>query len=661
MSLKINLITLSILAVSGLSMAADFGVGNANTSMVNQAKYECKRCVGHTGYQGRVSVSAGYNDISDIDVGNTLNTAEDGAIGAVSGDIRYSNNEGYRAQIKAEQLGMDNSFISLQAGKSDLYELLFDHTSLKTYQAGDVQSQLWHNNGTLTPSLSVNQFDLALEREKLGLGFEYGHDFYTGFLHYSQEDKTGYKSSSIITPSPVNFGLPVDATTKQWDAGISLNGDNWITELSYSGNFYENNIKNLSLPYQDDVYAASPDNQAHQVSLSGGYQLSRTVMSGRFVIGRMIQDSDLIQMSGNPLQNWDGEVDTLDGRFAVTSMLNSRFRLGGSVDYSKRDNKSSVAEFAQYNFNSLTGAFRQNTPRDYERKTYKVNASYRIASGYRLQAGYDRKEVDRSFSEREETHDDSFWLKFKVQALDTFNINVKAEHAKRGGSEYETNALTSSEQNPLMRKYYLANRTRNAVELSVIHTPESWMSIDVTARYAKDEYDETQIGLTDSEDYGYNVNVSVQFSEHVNAYGFAGQQWINSNQAGSQSFSLPDWYVDIEDEFINIGAGLSYDGLMQDKLTLGVDYLFSNSISDTYVTSEGTSPYGDYYSYNHSASVYTNYALNELMSLKLSYLYDRYFDTDSANNEVPGLITLSDINHDYNAHQVMLSFTYLLR
>ncbi|MDO6777635.1 MtrB/PioB family outer membrane beta-barrel protein, partial [Shewanella sp. 3_MG-2023] len=183
--------------------------------------------------------------------------------------------------------------------------------------------------------------------------------------------------------------------------------------------------------------------------LSGQYQLNRTVMNGRIVTGRMIQDDNLIQVTGNPLQNWDGQIDTLDGRFALTSMLTNRLRLGGSVDYSKRDNKSSTAEFAQYNFNSLTGAFRQNTPQDIERNTYKVNASYRIASGYRLQAGYDRKEVERTFSDREQTNDDNLWLKFNVRALDKVNFNLKAEHANRSGSDYEANELTSSENNAL--------------------------------------------------------------------------------------------------------------------------------------------------------------------------------------------------------------------
>ena len=664
MSFKLNLITLSLLAVSTSSMAVNFGVGHANTTTVDTHKYECKRCTNLVGYSGEVSVAAGYNDISDIHAGNALGTAKDGTVAIVNGDMRFNSESGYQARMQAHQLGMDNGFAHLSAGKAGLYEFSLDYDAIKTYKAGDVESRLWHNDGLLTPSDAVNTFDLAQRREKVALGMEYGQDFYGVFVNYSQEDKTGHKSASLVSPSPINFGLPTDSRTKQLDAGVHLSGDNWLTELSYFGSYYENNIDHLSLPYANDVYSATPDNQAHQVALSGQYNIGRTLMNGRIVTGRMIQDDNLIQVTGNPLQNWDGQIDTLDGRFALTSMLTNRLRLGGSVDYSKRDNKSSTAEFAQYNFNSLTGAFRQNTPQDIERNTYKVNASYRIASGYRLQAGYDRKEVDRTFSDREQTNDDNLWLKFNVRALDKVNFNLKAEHANRSGSDYEANELTSSENNALLRKYYLADRTRNAVELKVNYIPINWMSLDISTRYAQDEYDDTQIGLTESEDYGYDANLNIAFNQHIDGYVFAGQQWINSNQAGSQRFGAADWMADIEDEFINLGAGASYSGLMQDKLTLGIDYIFSNSVSNTDVTADTTNPYGDYYSYNHSASMYADYALNEQMALKLTYRYERYFDTDAANvgvNDIPGMITLGDINHNYNAHQVMLSFTYKLR
>ena len=668
MTFKLNIITVSLLAMSGSVVAANFGVGNANTESVNMDKYQCKRCVSATGYSGSFTLLTGYNSPEDAHAGNALSSDEEGAIAAISGDVRYLNDTGYKASMQAHQLGMDNGFANIKVGKSGLYELELDYQAIKTFEAGDVRSQLWQNDGMLTPSVYPNQFDLALQRENSAIGFSFGEGVYNTFVRFSQEEKTGHQSASFVAPSPTNFGLPVDSTTKQLDAGASLAGDNWLTELNYFGSYYSNNIDDLSLPYMNDVYSAAPDNQAHQLSISGQYQLDRTVMSGRLVTGRMIQDDSLIQVSGNPLQSWDGQIDTFDGRFAVTSMLNNRLRVVASVDHSKRDNKSSSWEFTQYSYNSLSGAFKQNVPQDIERSTYKLNASYRLASGYRVQAGFDRKEIDRSYSEREQTDENNLWAKLNISALDNVNINVKASHGVRGGSEYEVNELTSSEDNALMRKYYLADRTRNAVELKLNHSPLSWVSIDLTGRYAIDDYDATIIGLTESQDYGYDLNISVQLSKDISAYGFAGQQWIDSTQAGSQSFSSPDWQANIQDEFINLGTGISYSGLMEDKLTLGGDYLFSNSISDTYLDGSAVTnsalQYGDYFAYNHSVNMYANYALSPKMALKLSYQYERYYDTDGAQmgiNTVPGLTTLGELNHDYNAHQVMLSFSYLLR
>jgi len=653
---KISL-SLSLLAMSGHCLAANFDINQANLNNVDVNKYECKRCEKPDDYKGFVNVSSGYTDSDDIHAGNALGTSDKGAFGAVSSEFNYQGSTGYQASLTAHQLGMDNGFSRLSVGKSGLYTLDIDYSELKTNQAGDINIESY-------PSAINDQFDLALMRKKVGLSFDYGHDFYKVFTGYNIENKTGRQSSSLLAPTAINVGLPVDMVTQQWNAGMSLNGDNWLSEISYLGNSFHNNTDDLLEPNVGGVYAASPDSIAHHLSLSGQYNLGSTVVNGRFMTGRMIQDESLIE--GFPLQNWEGEVNTLDGHLAVTSMVNNRLRVGGSAEYSKRNNESDIAAFNQYNLSTVTGKLRQNIPQDIERNTYKLNAAYRFANGYRLQAGYDLKEVERSSGDREQTNDDNMWVKLKLNVLDNLNIKLKAEHATRDGSKYEASELTSSEDNGLMRKYYLADRTRNGGEIQINHNPFEWLGIGLTTRYAKDEYDETLIGLTESEDYGYDLNMSVNFNSHVNGYGSVSQQWITSAQAGSESFSSPDWVDDIEDEFINIATGMSIGGLMQDKLTLGLDYQFSNSVSDTYVTTDALlkSQYGDYFSYNHSAKIYADYALSNQIALKMSYRYERYYDTDGAVigvNEIPGLVTLGDINHNYNAHQVMLSFTYQLR
>ncbi|MGL4473585.1 MAG: MtrB/PioB family decaheme-associated outer membrane protein, partial [Shewanella sp.] len=324
------------------------------------------------------------------------------------------------------------------------------------------------------------------------------------------------------------------------------------------------------------------------------------------------------------------------------------------------DNDSSVHEFMQLDYNPLNGSFTQNVPLDIERQTVKLNTSYRIASGYRLQAGYDFKQVERSYGERERTEDNTLWAELDIRTFETVRFDIKGSYGNRGGSRYQANKLTSSEESSLLRKFNLADRERTEVEVGMQYTPLTWLILDVTTRYAFDDYYHTDLGLNESRDYGYDINLSLQLTEQLNAYGFAGQQWIDSQQSGDQSAR---WQADINDSFINLGAGASYSGLLDDKLTLGLDYLFANSNGETLVNQEQAGAYGDYFSFNHSLELYGQYALSDTMQLKLAYQFERYFDTDASQmqlDSLTGITTLGMVDNNYNAHQLMLSFSYLL-
>nr|WP_244859421.1 MtrB/PioB family outer membrane beta-barrel protein [Shewanella dokdonensis] len=76
-----------------------------------------------------------------------------------------------------------------------------------------------------------------------------------------------------------------------------------------------------------------------------------------------------------------------------------------------------------------------------------------------------------------------------------------------------------------------------------------------------------------------------------------------------------------------------------------------------------TDQQGDDYQYNHSVGVYAKYRLSDASQLRVDYRYERYYDTDYANvavDAVNGLITLGELDHNYNAHQLMLSYSISL-
>ncbi|MGL5667562.1 MAG: MtrB/PioB family decaheme-associated outer membrane protein [Shewanella sp.] len=666
MKFNLNLITIGLLAASASVNAADFSVKQANTSKVNTSAYQCKSCTVKQGYQGEVNANVGWASSDDIHSGNNFGDSDAGWRGSVGGDVSYRQGE-YHAAMQADELGSDNGYLHLEAAKNNLGGVQLDYSLLTRYDA-TAQTQLWHNNGLLLPDSHTRSLELELQREKVGIGLEGELDALfnglKGYIKYDHEDKTGNRRSSLLANSgPINFALPVDATTQNINAGISIDQHQWQSELAYNGSYYRNHINHLSLPYADNVYAATPDNDAHQVSLTGQYLLGNSVINGRLATGRMIQDDNLIQVSGNPLQSWDGEVETLDARIGFSSMLSPRWRLNGQLDYNDRDNKSSTWDFAQFEVDNVSGAFKQNVAMDIQRTNFKLQSSYRFNSDYRLLGGFDYKAVERNYTEREETEDSALWAKLNIRAIPKTVVDLKASYETRDGSTYDSLEATSIEENPLLRKFYLADRNRNGLELRVNHSPLQWLTVDFDAHYNNDDYDSPLIGLTGVKDYGYNVQLSAQLSNRLNVFASAGQQWIESDMAGSQAYSSPDWYTNVDDEFIDLNIGFTYDGLLDDRLSIGGNYQFANSASDTLITTTTDQPYGDYYSYSHNLELYGRYALNERMGLKLSYQYERYYDTDYAEVSpytVPGLVTLGELNHNYNAHLLMLTFSYML-
>uniref|UniRef100_UPI00356820BF MtrB/PioB family decaheme-associated outer membrane protein n=1 Tax=Shewanella sp. TaxID=50422 RepID=UPI00356820BF len=457
MKYPLNLITLALISASTSVMAADFSVNKANTTRVNTDKYQCKRCADTSGYRGNVELGAVYNDSDDIHSANAFNS-EDGSNAVLNADVQYRAKEGYQAKAQAINLGLANSSAHLEAGKVGSYQAELDYRQLSQYQHGDAKSNLWYADGTLTSSAAVQTQELSLKRQQIGMGLsaqqQFGEQDYQVFARYSQEDKTGYKASSFVSPRPTNFGLPVDAKTDKLSSGLSISGQNWLTSLNYQYSEYDNQIDSLSLTHLDDVYAPAPDNSAYQISLAGQYLLNRTAISTQLSQGRMIQDAAVIQTTGTPIKNWDGQVDTTDGKLAITSMLNNRLRLGANVSYAKRDNKSSTWEFAQLESDGISGAFKQNVLIDTEKLAYKINASYRINSDYRLQAGFDHKALERSYSDREQTNESTVWTKLNIKSIANSKLKLKASFSQRDGSQYQASSLTSSIENPLLRKFY---------------------------------------------------------------------------------------------------------------------------------------------------------------------------------------------------------------
>ncbi|MCL1036727.1 MtrB/PioB family decaheme-associated outer membrane protein [Shewanella submarina] len=702
MKANLNLITLALLAASSSAMAAEtetkqvvsYGLAHANTAKVKFAAWKCDRCETNTGTEGTIAVGVGYADADDVHAANTLGTDDTFAY-KLNADVGYKSESGYQAEFNALNLGMDSSRAELSAGKAGQYDINLNYRTIKTYTTDDALTPYqgvggndltlpsnWVTAGTTDGmtmlATSLNPVELSLKRERAGIGFNLeGDSLWSTYVDYQRENKTGLKTASgSFFNQSMMLAEPVDYTTDILEAGIKLRGDHWFTALSYSGSVFKNeysvlafdNAFNPTFGAQTRGYMAlDPDNEAHTVSLAGVYNDGTMSLQGRAYLGQMSQDEPLVTSGYGyqlPAEAVDAQVDLTGIDTRVTYRLTRSLRLQGSYDYYDRDNQTQVEEWTQISINNVNGTVAYNVPYDHSRHRAKLQADYRITSGVKLDGGYEYRRDDRSYQDREVTDENNLWARLNYTSLENWDFRLKADYGMRDGSRFQASELTSTENNELLRRYNLADRQRTAFEFTVTHTPIDTVTLDLSTRYALDDYDETEIGLTESEDFSYDLSLSWQAGKDLLLTAFYGAQTIESQQNGSSNFSGPTWTSDIEDEFSYIGAGARYDNLMADKLTLGVDYNYGDSKSNTQVTQGITGNYGDYYSRSHSLNLYGEYLISEQATLRMDYRMEKYKDNDPANSLAPddiwNVLSFGNLNHDYNAHLVMVSLQYKL-
>ncbi|MFQ6370462.1 MtrB/PioB family decaheme-associated outer membrane protein [Shewanella sp. YIC-542] len=696
MKFKINLITIALLANAGAAMAADgYGIADANTANINLTKWKCSACKIDTGVSGNIGASVGYHNADDMHAANAMGTANE-TVGKLDADIRYRGKNGYQAAITTSNLGMDNGRAAVSSSKIGQHKIVMDFRQITTYDGDSAQTPYlgvgsdylslpanWVNAGSshdMTQlSSSLSPFEQSMKRKRYGIGLEFqGETLWKTFVSYQREDKTGIKTTTgTIFNQATMLPEPVDYRTDTLEAGLQLTGDHWFTALTYNGSFFRNDDQSLGF---DSAFsptfgaattgykALDPDNNAHTVSLSGQYAAAGSVVSGRMMMGRMTQDQDFVTTGYGytlPEGNLDAEVAITAMDIRAVKRLNRDLRLSASYNYYDRDNQTDVYEWTQVSINNVTGNTVYNTPYDNTVQRAKLAADYRITTGVKLNGGYDYRRDERNYSDREVTDEHTVWARLGVSTFEHWNMWLKGSYGSRDGSDYEVSQWTSSEANPLLRKYYLANRDRKMVEARVTHTPIDKLTIDFGGRYALDDYQDTKIGLTESRELSYDANVNYQLLTDLNLNLFYNHQLIKNEQAGAANFStVANWFANTDDKVDVFGAGAYYDNLLEKKLRLGLDYTYAKSDSSTKVRQGITGDYGDYFAKEHDINLYAQYQASEKVALRLDYKMVKYEDNDSANDlaidGIWNLLSIGDTSHDYNAHLVMLSVNYKL-
>ena len=666
---------------------------------VDTSQWKCESCKFEQGVSGTVEAGAGSVSEKSEEFGQYNGLHEKGGFLIGEGSLRSRGEDGAYWNLDASNLGLDTRAVDAEGGKQGGYKLRFKYDesihriwdnaltpfagsggAALTLPAGFVKAG---TTGAMTSLAgSLQSVELGTQRKLLGVGASWNRtsqwEYAVNVRHETREGSI-LRTGGAFFVNSVQLIDPVDYVTDQVDASASYAGKKFQMKLAYYGSKFRNDNHALTWdnPYAPIAgetmgqLALPPDNQFHQVSATAGYQFSdKTRLSADIALGRMTQDDNFLPYAigapGLPGGSLNARAATLDAALKLSSALTDRLRLNAAYTHNDRDNQTPQAAYnvVTTDMPTFVGSARTNLPYSFTQDKLKLSADYRASAKLRGSVGANFDAHKRTFADVDTTREDTVWGKISSRLTDKIDASLKlAQGERRNSGSFQPIAGITPPENPLLRRFNLANRTRESAALRVDFAASERINIGLGLDSSEDKYSDSSIGLTGGKDFNVNGDISVMFTERTSLHFFANRQEIKSKQAGSQTFSTPDWYADNKDTIDTFGLGVKHAAI-KDKLDIGADYGITRARSEINVNTGVSNPaFPEVTSSLDSLRLYATYRLKENMSLQAGYWYERYDSKDwmldgVGVSTIPNVLTMGLQAPQYHVNVVRLSLRY---
>jgi MtrB/PioB family decaheme-associated outer membrane protein len=629
------------------------------------------------------------------------------------GDIdarRFSDDGGFW-NVRGTNLGLESRYLRMEGGKQGRYKFFLEWDELPNYMNNTGQTPF---DGVGTDNLTLpsgytgtgdldtylHGFELQTKRERIKTGASFvAKQRWLFDIDFSHENKQGvdaiggaiYNGTSNVVRN-TNTSLlpePIDQDTDLVNATLTYAGEDGQVDLTYHASFFNNTYASLS--WQDPFnpatgegsMAMAPDNEFHQLSLTAGYSLPyRSRLTGVASMGRMTQNQKFQPYSVNSgipaSESLDGEVWVLNGQLKLSSRPITKLRLNADLVYDERDNQTPVETYSYIVLDSINaGGGVDNNPYSYKKTRFNLEANYRFNAIVSLRGGYKYTGMTRSDFDagREDTDENTLFAKVKVKPHSTIDLELYGEAGSRDGSEFEQPGY----QDPLMRKYNLADRDRTKMGALINYMATEKLYLGARADYSEDDYTDTQIGLTEASQPTVTVDFSYTPVDNLTTYGYYTWENIQSSQNGEDLSALGGgggtavpttgpWQADFDDTFDTVGVGAKWTDL--GKWDLGADFIYSKAVGHIEINHQDPNVPEDQFPDNltemYSIKLWTDYNYSKRLVYKFGYWYEEYLADNWAVDglepydptAVANTLLLGDTTMDYEVRVFMVSASY---
>lgn len=528
----------------------------------------------------------------------------------------------------------------------------------------------------------------------------------------------GGNSRAALLPAPVDY------ETDTFDVSVIREGAQHLFGMAWHGSFFRNSDRQLSwqnpfgpqsswqpgaaFPDGFGALALPPDNDFQQLRVFGQFTLTpRTRASLDLARGRMRQDQRFLPYSVDPglapvplpRADLNARVDSTLAHLRVNSRPLPRLNVVGRLRYQERDNETARDVYQPVAGDAgLQVAFdngRINRPYGLTRREMGFDAAYRLPQRTRLNFGYEHRLRKRDFSEVSTAREHVFRGGLSTHRFEAVSLGLNVSHERRNTSRYIGNRPLLAtrvpgsvdpeafENHPNLRRYYLADRDRDRVQIRAdVHPAGDW-HLGAAFAWSRDDYREDLFGLDESRlrswmlDAGYVPSEKLRLSAFYHHDRYAHAQRARSFTAAPGTADDPgrDWSVDSRDSHETWGLSLDVEGLAPivrtaaaqgHGLDLRLEYSDSHSRGRIGVDTGPAltaADLPDLSSRLQVLSVAATQRISESARIRVAFEHERYRSRDFAldgvaPDSVSQVLLFGEASPDYRANWFTLSYLH---
>ena len=568
------------------------------------------------------------------------------------------------------------------------------------------------NQNTTTPSLTpyiplATQFELRERRDignfsvvatptpKLDISAAFTTQRHVGELPWG---------ASFGFSNDVEVALPYDSRTNDFSIGTEWTNNRSMFRVGYNGSWFDNlddtliwdsplrldnaPVVDLSSNPGRGRTALWPSNSAQTFSAAGYTKWAhRTQLTGFFSFGVWSNDQPLQPFTINaalpqiplPRSSTEGEAHVTSVNLNLVSQPRTDWRFSARMrtyDYNNKTTPTAITQFVSYDTSVNTTLSGGPHRYAHSRTTFDADATWSGLQPLALTVGYTRNNGGYDHRIFESTGEDVLYLQADAIGTQWLTFRAHYELSGRSGSGLDESVLTEIHEQPALRHYDLANRTRNRFTGQVDVVPNELWTFSASAGFGDDNYDDSYFGLQESTfrvfslaaDYrqpnGFGGGASYNYER------YAGLQQSRSASSGQENDPLRDWTADSTErvDYFSIYATPPRIG-PNTEARFSYDYSYAQGNYLYTVVPGGPLPppsqLPKVYNRLQQLHLEVRHRLGDRLAATFSYLYEPFrvydfaFDETVVNSIVqPSSLVLGYIYRPYTANAAVFGLKY---